>query len=151
MIKVGDKAIDFTLPSHNEGELNLNWYQGRKNVVLAFYPGDWTPVCANQIPSYQKLLDKFEEFDTQLLAISVDSIPCHRSWVKSLGGITFPILSDYYPHGEVAQKYGVLNSRGYSDRVIIVIDKQGNVVAVDDVGFKNQPDNEKLLKILANL
>ena len=87
-LKVGDPAPDFTLPSHNEGELNLAWYQGRRNVVLAFYPADWTPVCANQIPGYQAVLDKFEQCDAQLLAISVDSIPCHRAWAKSLRSIT---------------------------------------------------------------
>jgi peroxiredoxin len=150
-LKIEDLAPDFTLPTHNEGELNLQWYRGRKNVVLAFYPGDWTPVCANQIPDYQKKIDQFEKYNTQLLAISVDSIPSHKAWAKSLGGLSFPLMSDYFPHGAVAHKYGVLNHRGYSERVIFVIDITGNIIYIEEVGISNLPDNEKLFKVLANL
>ena len=108
LLNIGDPAPDFTLNTHNEGELNLAWYQGRKNVVLAFYPADWPPVCATQVPSYQKVHHRFEELDCQLLCISVDSIPCHMAWAKSMGGLSFPIMSDFWPHGEVAKKYGVM-------------------------------------------
>ena len=59
-VLIGRRAPDFTLPTHNEGELNLAWYRGRKHVVLAFYPGDWTPVCAQQIPGLQAVVDRFE-------------------------------------------------------------------------------------------
>jgi peroxiredoxin (alkyl hydroperoxide reductase subunit C) len=150
-LKIEDFAPDFTLPTHNEGELNLQWYRGRKNVVLAFYPGDWTPVCANQIPEYQKNIDQFEKYNTQLLAISVDSIPSHKAWAKSLGGLSFPLMSDYFPHGTVAQKYGVLNHRGYAERVIFVIDITGKIIYIEEVGLNNLPDNEKLFKVLAKL
>ena len=91
-LKTGDKAPDFTLETHNEGELNLSWYQGRKNVVLAFYPGDFTPVCSNQIPEYNRLLEKFEEHDCQLFAISADSVACHIAWARSIGGINYPLI-----------------------------------------------------------
>lgn len=150
-LNIDDLAPDFTLPTHNEGELNLEWYRGRKNVVLAFYPGDWTPVCANQIPEYQNFLAEFEKYNTQLLAISVDSIPSHKAWAKSFGGLSFPLMSDYFPHGAVAQKYGVLNERGYAERVLFVIDMEGRIKYIEKVGFRNLPDNEKLFKILANL
>ena len=121
-LKVGDVAPDFTLPTHNEGRLNLHWYRGRKNVVLAFYPGDWTPVCTAQIPEFQSLLEKFNDQSTQVLGISVDSVPCHVAWAKSLGGISFPLMADYYPHGEVAQvvrrveRSRVCRARGAGDR-----------------------------------
>lgn len=150
-LKINDYAPDFTLPTHNEGELNLKWYNGRKNVVLAFYPGDWTPVCANQIPGYQKQIEKFEKYNTQLLAISVDSIPSHKAWAKSFGGLSFPLMSDYFPHGEVARKYGVLNHNGYAERVIFVVDLLGKIKYIEEVGLKYLPDNEKLFKVLANL
>lgn len=151
MLKVGDEAPDFTLPTHNEGDLNLHWYRGRRNVVLAFYPADWTPVCANQIPGYQKDLEKFEEYNTQLLAISVDSIPCHRAWAKSLGGISFPIVSDFFPHGEVAGRYGVLSGKGYAERVIFVIDMEGVIRSIERVPIAELPDNGKLFEVLARL
>ncbi len=145
-LKIGDPAPDFTLHTHNEGELNLAWYQGRKNVVLAFYPGDWTPVCATQVPEYQNIIDEFEKRDIQLLAISVDSVPCHIAWAKSLGGLSFPLMSDFYPHGEVADKYGVLNIKGYSERVVFLIDKQGIIRYIEHVNIAELPDNEALFR-----
>ncbi|UCD62639.1 MAG: peroxiredoxin [Candidatus Zixiibacteriota bacterium] len=150
-LKVGDPAPDFTLPTHSEGELNLAWYRGRKNVVLAFYPGDWTPVCATQIPEYQTVIDRFDRYDTQLLCISVDSIPCHRAWAAALGGLSFPLMSDYYPHGAVAKVYGVLSSRGYAERAVFVIEKNGIIRYIERVELTRTPDNENLFRQLAEL
>ncbi len=151
VLQVGDKAIDFTLPTHNEGELNLNWYQGRKNVVLAFYPADWTPVCATQVPSYQTQIERFEQLNCQLFCISVDSVPCHIAWAKSLGGLSFPLMSDFWPHGHVARKYGVLNSKGFSERVIFLIDMKGVIRFIDRVHPAILPDNDKLFRELEKL
>ena len=151
VVKIGDPAPDFTLNTHNEGELNLAWYQGRKNVVLAFYPADWTPVCATQVPSYQAVFHRFEEYDCQLLCISVDSIPCHMAWAKSLGGLSFPLMSDFWPHGEVAQKYGILNPKGFINRSVFVIDKKGIIRWVQKVHPAKLPDNDELFRQLARL
>ena len=150
-LKVGDKAPDFTLPTHNEGELNLAWYQGRKNVVLAFYPADWTPVCATQVPGYQAIIDEFERYNAQLLCISVDSIPCHIAWAKSLGGVSFPLMSDFFPHGEVCRKYGVMGPKGYPGRVVILIDKRGIIRYIENINPAELPDNEALFRELAKL
>ena len=150
-LKLGDPAPDFTLLSHSEGELNLAWYQGRKNVVLAFYPADWTPVCANQIPGYQAVTERFEEYGCQILAISVDSVPSHIAWSRSLGGIDFPLMSDFYPHGDVAKKYGVLTRKGYAERVVFLIDKQGIIRFIERVPITELPDNERLFEALAGL
>lgn len=147
----GDPAPDFTLTSHNEGELNLAWYRGRRNVILAFYPGDWTPLCSSQIPEYGLLLDQFEKYDGQLLAVSVDSVPCHRAWAKSLGGVSFPLMSDYFPHGEVCLKYGVLQEHGHCDRVVFLIDKTGIIRFIDYPDMNLQPNNDELLQKLAEL
>lgn len=150
-VGVGDRAPDFTLPTHNEGELNLAWYQGRKNVVLAFYPADWTPVCATQVPGYQEDFERFEQYDCQLLCISVDSVFCHTAWAKSMGGLSFPLMSDFWPHGEVAKKYGVLNSKGYCNRTVFLIDKNGVIRWIDAVHPSVLPDNEKLFAELKKL
>jgi len=150
-LKVGDPAPDFTLPTHNEGELNLAWYQGRKNVVLAFYPTDWTPVCATQVPSYQEIIEEFVKYNAQLLCISVDSIPCHIAWAKSFGGLSFPLMSDFFPHGEVAKKYGVLTGKGYSGRSVFLIDKKGIIRFIQQVHPAKLPDNDVLLKELSKL
>ena len=149
--EVGDVAPDFSLPSHNEGELNLAWYRGRKNVALAFYPGDWTPLCAAQIPCYHRLIDRFEALECQLLAISVDSVPSHAAWAKSLGGLSFPLLSDFFPHGAVAQKYGVLSPKGFAHRVIFLVDKQGIIRYIERAEPGKLPDNEKLWHELTRL
>ena len=150
-MKVGDVAPDFTLRTHNEGELNLAWYRGRKNVVLAFYPGDWTPVCAAQVPAYEHIMPEFDKYNTQLLAISVDSIPCHQAWAKSNGGFSFPLMSDYYPHGRVAELYGNLSPRGYAERSIFLIDKTGVIRYMEKVPPAEIPDNNKLFKAIAQL
>lgn len=150
-LKIGDSAPDFTLGTHNEGELNLGWYRGRKNVVLAFYPADWTPVCATQVPSYQNVYEQFEEYDCQLLCISVDSVPCHVAWAKSLGGLSFPLGSDHWPHGEVARKYGALNGKGFTERAVFLIDKQGIIRWIQRVHPAELPDNDALFKQLEKL
>jgi len=150
-LKVGDPAPDFTLPTHNEGELNLAWYQGRKNVVLAFYPADWTPVCATQVPGYQVIIDEFDKYDAQLLCISVDSVPCHIAWAKSLGGLSFPLMSDFFPHGEVCRKYGVMGKKGYPGRVVFLIDKRGIIRYIENINPVDLPDNEALFRELAKL
>ena len=150
-LKIGDPAPDFTLNTHSEGELNLSWYQGRKNVVLAFYPADWTPVCATQVPSYQADFDKFDKLDCQLLCISVDSIPCHIAWAKSLGGLSFPLMSDFWPHGDVARKYGVLTNRGFTERVVFLINKTGIISWIQRVHPAKLPDNDELFLQLEKL
>lgn len=150
-LKVGDEAPDFTLPTHNEGELNLAWYEGRKNVVLAFYPGDWTPVCTTQIPGYQALMEEFERLNTQLLGISVDSVPCHRVWARSLGGLSFPLMSDFWPHGAVAERYGVLRDRGVAERAVFLIDMKGIIQYIEVADPTELPDNNALFRKLAEL
>jgi glutaredoxin len=88
---------------------------------------------------------------TQVLGISVDSVPCLNAWADSLGGITYPLLSDFYPHGDVAKKYRVLRSEGYSERAIFVIDKKGIIRYIDIHNIDEQPDNEVLFSVLAEL
>ena len=85
---------------------------------------------------------------TQVLGLSVDSVPCLTAWAESLEGITYPLLSDFYPHGEVAEDYGVLRSDGTSERAIFVVDKRGVIRYVDVHDIDDQPDNEELFRVL---
>ena len=94
---------------------------------------------------------RFEGVQTQVLGLSVDSTDCLRAWAESLGGITYPLLSDFYPHGAVAELYGVLRSVGSSERAIFVIDKAGVVRYVDVHDIGKQPDNEVLFSVLAEI
>lgn len=89
--------------------------------------------------------------NAQVLGISVDSVPCLKAWADSLGGITYPLLSDFFPHGRVAQLFGVLRQDGSSERALFVIDKKGVIRYVDVHDIDKQPDNDVLFHILAEL
>jgi peroxiredoxin len=104
-----------------------------------------------QIPSYEAELARFEEADAQVLGISVDSTFTNDAWARSLGVENVPLLSDFWPHGQVAQAYGVLRADGYAERVIFVIDKAGIVRYIDVNDIAQQPDNEVIFRELARL
>lgn len=89
--------------------------------------------------------------NTQVLGISVDSVPCLSAWAESLGGITYPLLSDFYPHGEIAQRYDILRENGKSERALFIVDKEGIVRYVDVHDKDDQPDNEELFRVLTEL
>lgn len=88
---------------------------------------------------------------TQVLGLSVDSGPCLKAWADSLGGIRYPLLSDFYPHGQVAKAYDVLRPEGYAERALFVIDKEGIIRYVDVHDIDKQPDNDELFRALAGL
>ena len=94
---------------------------------------------------------QFEGMQTQVLGLSVDSVPCLKAWAESLNGIAYPLLSDFYPHGKVAEMYGVLRQEGYTERAIVVIDKQGVIRYVDVHDISKQPDNAELFRVLAEI
>lgn len=99
-------------------------------------------------------MSRFEEHNTQVLGISVDSIPSHKAWAKSLGGIDYPLLSDFYPHGKAAEAFGVLRTdagqpaMGAAERSLFVIDKEGVIQFIDVHPIDKQPDNEEIFEIL---
>jgi glutaredoxin len=100
------------------------------------------------MPSYELDLRKFEGYDTQVLGISIDHVPCLKAWAESLGGISYPLLSDFWPHGAVAQVYGVLREEGYTERALFVVDKKGIVRYIDIHDKDDQPDNEDIFQVL---
>jgi peroxiredoxin/glutaredoxin len=150
-LKVGQIAPDFTLPAHLGNTLTLSHLRG-KNVVMVFYPQAWTPVWTSQIPSYEAEHAKFAGLDAQVLGISIDHIPCIKAWAESLGGINYPLLSDFWPHGAVTEKYDVFRSKdGYSERAIFIIDKQGVIRYIDVHDIDQQPENEVVRDILRKI
>ncbi|MDR3574644.1 MAG: peroxiredoxin [Anaerolineaceae bacterium] len=123
-LSVGIKAPDFTLPDANDKPHSLSEFHG-KNVVLVFYPLDWSPACSDQLSLYQSDLAEFKKYNAQVIGISVDSIYSHGAWA-AVRGISFPLLSDFNPKGDVANRYHVLrNKSGFSDRALFVIDTEG--------------------------
>src|SRR5690348_8549373 len=103
------------------------------------------------MPAYNADLAKFEGYDAQVLGVSIDSVHTNSAFAKSLGGLDYPLLSDFYPHGAVAEAYGVLRPTGQSERAIFVIDKEGKIVYIDVHDIDKQPDNEDLFEVLRQL
>jgi peroxiredoxin len=103
------------------------------------------------MPSYEADLSRFEERDTHVLGVSIDSVPCNTAWAKSLGGITYDLLSDFEPKGEVARKYGAYRPEGYSERALFVVDKEGKIAYKDIHDIGDQPDNEVIHDVLRKL
>jgi peroxiredoxin len=150
-VKAGDRAPDFTLPSISEEKISLGQYRGKKNVVLSFVPAAWTPVCSDQWPGYNIVKDIFEQNDAILLGITVDNIPTLFAWTNQMGKLWFPVLSDFWPHGAVAKKYGVLRSNGVSERALFVIDKKGIIRYIDVHDINRRPLLEDLVGALEKL
>jgi peroxiredoxin (alkyl hydroperoxide reductase subunit C) len=141
-VKVGDQAPDFTLPSVNGGKITLSQYRGKKHVVISFVPAAWTPVCSDQWPGYNIVKSLFDQNDAVLLGITVDNIPTLYAWTRQMGQLWFPVLSDFWPHGDVASRYGVLRSDGVSERALFVIDKNGVITAILVSDINQRPDLE---------
>ena len=141
-VKVGDPAPDFTLPSVSGEMVNLSQYRGRKNVVISFVPAAWTPVCSDQWPGYNIAEPLFEGEEAVLLGITVDNLPTLYAWTRQMGNLWFPVLSDFWPHGAVADRFGVLRSDGMSERAIFIIDKEGIIRAIQVSDINVRPDLE---------
>ncbi|MGC9965480.1 MAG: peroxiredoxin [Syntrophobacteraceae bacterium] len=150
-LKAGDKAPDFSLPSISGEPVSLSAFAGKKNVVISFVPAAWTPVCSDQWPGYNLLRDMFEARNAVMLGITVDNIPTLFAWTSEMGKVWFPVLSDFWPHGEVAGKYGVLRSNGVSERAIFVIDRQGIIRYIDVHDINERPKMEILMAELDKL
>jgi len=150
-LKVGDKARAFSLPAVSGEKVSLRDYLGKKNVALSFVPAAWTPVCSDQWPGYNIIKDIFDQHDAVLLGITVDNIPTLFAWTRQMGKLWFPVLSDFWPHGAVAKKYGVLRSNGVSERALFVIDKKGAIRYIDVHDINQRPPLEDLVKQLEKL
>ena len=151
-VKVGDRAPDFALPSVSGKKVSLGQYREKKNVVLSFVPAAWTPVCSDQWPGYNIVEDLFDRYDAVLLGITVDNVPTLFAWTNQMvtegHALWFPVLSDFWPHGAVADKYGVLRSDGTSERAIFVIDKAGIIRYIDVHDINKRPPLEDIIKAL---
>lgn len=124
MLKDGTKAPDFKLNSTPDQELSLGELKG-KNVVLAFYPADWSPVCSDEMSLYSMSLDLFKKADAVVIGISVDSKWSHMAFAQNRK-LHFPLLADFEPKGAVSKLYEVYDEKGgHSKRALYLIDKEG--------------------------
>ena len=145
-IKAGDYASDFVLMDHKNKEFRLSEFKGKRRVLLSFHPLAWTSVCAKQMLSLEKNKEKFKKLSTVALGISVDPVPSKAAWAKSLDIEGTILLSDFWPHGEVAKKYGIFSrSQGFSFRVNIIIDENGKVMFVKKYPISKVPDIKEII------
>lgn len=147
-VKVGDVAPDFTLPSVSGKKVSLSQFRGHWNVVISFVPAAWTPVCSAQWPGYNITEDDFKGNEAVLLGITVDNVPTLYAWTRQMGTLWFPVLSDFWPHGAVAARYGVLRSDGTSERALFIIDKKGVIRYIDVHDINERPDMGVLFREL---
>jgi mycoredoxin-dependent peroxiredoxin len=125
MLATGGEAPDFTLRDQNGQAVTLSGYRGAKNVLLVFFPLAFTGICQGELGEIRDHLPTYANADTATLAISVGPPPTHKVWAAQ-SGFTFPVLSDFWPHGSVAQSYGVFNdAAGVSNRGTFVVDRSG--------------------------
>jgi peroxiredoxin len=123
---VDSTAPDFELRSAPDQTMRLSSFRGRP-VVLVFYPADWSPVCGDQVALYNEMSREFEDYNAQLLGISVDGAWCHRAFAEARK-LRFPLLADFEPKGDVSRRYGAYREKdGFSERALFVVDANGIV------------------------
>jgi peroxiredoxin len=145
-LKPGDMAPDFTLPSTVGEKVTLSDYRGKKNVLLMFYPLDFSPVCSVENKQCAEMLPSRGSADVQVLGISVDSLWAHKAFAAQ-NGIEYPLLADFHPKGEVAGKYGVyLEDKGIAARTAFIIGKDGRIKEVVASDIPVARDIGKLLE-----
>ena len=150
-IQVGDKAPDFELKDDHGRTVRLADFRGEKNVVLLFYPFAFTGVCTGELCALRDNLPKFTDRDTQLLAVSNDSIHSLRVFAEQ-EGLEYPLLSDFWPHGNVSRAYGVFDEdKGCAVRGTFVIDKDGVVRWTVVNGLPDARDLNDYVKALDTL
>jgi peroxiredoxin len=156
MIQVGTEAPEFELksseltPDGKAGKtIKLSDYRGKKNVVLAFYPLDFSPTCSKEHGCFQEDLKALEARGAQVLGISVDSHWAHHAFAKSLS-LGYPLLADFHPKGAVAEQFGLYDSaKGVTARATVIVDKSGKVAFAES--HASQRDDSKILDALKNL
>lgn len=148
MVKKGDKAKDFSLSDQDGKEVSLPDFKG-KRVLLSFHPLAWTSVCADQMKALEENRSRLEKLNTVALGISVDTVPSKKAWAKELGIKNTRLLSDFWPHGEVATLYGLFREKdGFSERANIIIDESRQVRFVKVYPISRLPDMEEIIKAL---
>jgi|SRR5579863_5028990 len=150
-ISVGSPAPDFTLKDQTQAEVKLSDFKGKKNVVIVFYPLDWSPVCTNEHACFVNDMKRFEQLDAQVLGISVDSGWSHKAFAEKMG-IKYPLLADFQPRGAVGDKFGVyMPDKGITGRAIAIVDRSGTVAWFKNYDIPSVPDLKEVSDALANL
>jgi len=151
IIEVGKEAPGFVLKDQLGEKVNLNEYRSRR-VILCFHPLTWTGICARQMQALEENVKTFTELAAVALGLSVDSVPCKDAWAKNLRITQTKLLSDFWPHGAVAESYGIFREEdGYSERAVIILDEEGIVRFAKVYPMRKVPNMEEILSILKGI
>jgi peroxiredoxin len=150
-VKLGDRFKDFSLQDQDEELFTLSKFKG-KRVLLSFHPLAWTSVCSLQMKSLEKNREAFDSLNTMAVGVSVDTVPSKKAWAKSLGIKHTRLLSDFWPHGTVAQTYGVFRSKyGTSERANIIVDENQKIAFFKVYPIGQLPDIQEIIAELKKL
>ncbi len=148
LVSVGNLATDFVLKDQFGQDFILSAFRG-KNVLLSFHPLAWTSVCTGQMKSLEENYQRLTDLETTAVGISVDSVPCKKAWAEHLDLRKTRLLSDFWPHGDIALKYGNFRTReGTAGRANVVVDKEGNVVFAKQYEIATLPDMGEIVSFL---
>jgi peroxiredoxin len=146
--EIGEVAPDFTLKDQHGQELKLSSLRGKK-VVLSFHPLAFTRVCTYQMQDLEARRSEFEVANTVPLGLSVDPVPAKHAWAKEIGVKETLLLSDFWPHGKVAQAYGIFDEQeGFSKRAVFILDEEGKIIWKKVYPLKERPDIEEILQVV---
>ena len=147
-LRAGKIAPDFVLKDQDGKEVRLSDFKGKK-VLLSFHPLAWTKVCAEQMKSLEQQAGTFAGLNTVALGMSVDTVPSKKAWEKDLGVSKTRLLSDFWPHGEVARAYGIFREKnGFSERANIIIDEKQRIAFVKVYEIPQLPDILEIIELL---
>jgi peroxiredoxin len=150
-VKNGAKAPDFVLKDNRGKDVRLSELKG-KRVLLSFHPLAWTSVCAEQMKSLEENRPTFEKLNAVALGLSVDSVPSKNAWAKSLGIRDTKLLSDFWPHGEVANQLGIFREKdGFSERANIILNEERKVAFVKIYDIPQLPDIKEIIDFLKSM
>lgn len=150
-IEIGSEAPDFTAFDQDKNEFSLSALRGRM-VLLSFHPLAWTGICAEQMKSLEANRETFDSLDTVAVGMSVDTVPSKKAWAESLGIENTRLISDFWPHGEIARKYGIFNEEhGISRRANILVNREGKVTWIKVYEPKTLPDISEVLDVIGNM
>jgi mycoredoxin-dependent peroxiredoxin len=150
-IEVGQVAPDFALQNQDKKEVKLSDFAGKKNVVIVWYPLDWSPTCTNEHACFVNEMRAFETLDAEVLGVSVDSTWSHKAYADKMG-IKYSLLADFHPKGAMSEKYGVyLADKGITGRSIAIVNKAGKVAWIKNYDIPVVPDLKEVAAALGQV
>jgi len=150
-IAEGQTAPDFTLLNQEKKEVKLSDFAGKKNVVLVWYPLDWSPTCTNEHVCFVNEMKAFETLDAEVLGVSVDSVWSHKAFAEKMG-IHYSLLADFHPRGAMSEKYGVyMADKGITGRAIAIVNKAGKVAWFKNYDIPVVPDLNEVAAALGQV